>query len=240
MANPVVVDLSHHNPEPDWAALRAAGTVGVIHKATEGASYVDPTLFARASAAMKAGLKWSTYHFLRPGSMDAQMAHYINTIKPVSGERICLDHEDAGVSLGDLVSCVQAILYNRPDLQITIYSGHLLKDQLSDGFNEMLAENTSLWLAQYTTGVPSWPARTWPQWSLWQYTDSAQVSGISAAVDGNKFNGSSEQCVAWFGPADAQPLPPEPEGLVVEQTIIAPPGVTIRLTVEGDVVVLER
>jgi GH25 family lysozyme M1 (1,4-beta-N-acetylmuramidase) len=36
MPNPVVVDISHWNPTPDWAKLKADGTVGVIHKATEG------------------------------------------------------------------------------------------------------------------------------------------------------------------------------------------------------------
>ena len=68
-----VIDLSHHNPTPDWAKLKAAGCIGVIHKATEGTSYKDPTLYDRAKDAMAAGLKWSTYHFLRPGSMSAQM-----------------------------------------------------------------------------------------------------------------------------------------------------------------------
>jgi len=217
MANPVVVDISHWNPTPDWAKLKAGGTVGVVHKATEGSGGVDATLFDRAKGAMAAGLCWSTYHFLRPGSMSAQMEHYIGTIKPVPGERVCLDHEDPGVSLADLVACVNAITENRPDLQITIYSGHVIKDQLGGGFNEVLAKNTSLWLAQYTTGTPSWPARTWPQWSLWQYTDSAQVSGISAPVDGDKFNGSAEQCIAWFGPAGDTtpvPVPPEPTPVV--------------------------
>jgi len=209
MANPLVVDISHWNPTPDWAKLKAGGTVGVIHKATEGTGNVDATLFDRAQAAMDAGLKWSTYHFLRPGNIEAQMKHYLATIEPVEGERVCLDHEDKGVSIYDLEYCVNYLREVRPDLQVTIYSGNVIKEQLGDQYNETLS-TTSLWLAQYTTGTPSWPSRTWPQWSLWQYTDKASVSGISAPVDGDKFNGSTEQCIAWFGPADAAPVPPEP------------------------------
>jgi lysozyme len=215
--NPIVVDLSHWNPTPDWAKLKAGGTIGCVHKATEGTGNVDATLFTRAKNALAVGLKWSTYHFLRPGSMSAQMEHYIGTIDPVEGERICLDHEDPGVSLNDLVSCVEAIKTNRPDLQITIYSGHVIKDQLGAGYNEVLAKNTSLWIAQYTSAAaPSWPKATWPQWSLWQYTDKAQVEGISAPVDGDRFNGSAEQCIAWFGPASEvpAPVPPEPTPVV--------------------------
>jgi lysozyme len=226
MANPVVVDLSHWNPTPDWAKLKAGGTVGVIHKATEGTGNVDATLFARAKPAMDAGLKWSTYHFLRPGKMQQQMDFYLSTIDPVQGERVCLDHEDKGVSLTDLEYCVNYLAQKRPDLQVAIYSGNVIKEQLGNNYSETLSK-TSLWLAQYTTGTPSWPARTWPQWSLWQYTDKAQVSGISQPVDGDRFNGSIEQCLAWFGPAgDTTPVPPEPQPLPKVQVIQIEAGVT--------------
>jgi lysozyme len=230
MSNPVVVDLSHWNPTPDWAKLRDGGTVGVIHKATEGSGNVDATWFERAKNAMVAGLSVATYHFLRPGDMGKQMGFYLgeqDRLMPL-GSRVCLDHEDAGVSLADLETAVKAIRSARPDLQITVYSGHLLKDQLGAGYNEVLAKNTSLWLAQYTTGTPSWPARTWPVWTLWQYTDKAQVEGISAPVDGDKFNGSVEQCIAWFGPADAvpEPVPPEPAPQPEVLVVDVPAGTT--------------
>lgn len=216
MADPIALDISHWQPDPiDWTKVKAAGVVGVIHKATEGTRITDKKLFSRAKAAMDAGLKWSTYHFLRQGSMSEQMDYYIGTINPVEGERVCLDHEDARVSLDDLIACVKAVRTNRPDLQIAIYSGHLIKDQLAGNYNKVLAENTSLWLAQYTT-VPTWPMKTWPQWSLWQYTDKANVAGISGDVDGNRFNGSAENCAAWFGPAGQPPV--EEPGVVRIET----------------------
>ena len=37
MTNPLVTDISHHNPTPDWAKLHAGGTIGVICKAVKGA-----------------------------------------------------------------------------------------------------------------------------------------------------------------------------------------------------------
>ena len=210
MVSPVI-DLSHWNPTPDWARIKEAGVVGVIHKATESTNYVDDTLFKRARAAMNAGLCWSTYHFLRPGSIKKQMDWYLKTVNPRPGERMCLDHEDAGVSLADLKEAVSYLIEDSRGLQVTIYSGHVIKDQLGNTKDTYLAENTSLWLAQYAS-TPSWPKATWPQWSLWQFTDKATVSGISAPVDGNRFNGSAEQCVKWFGPAGAEPAPePEPE-----------------------------
>ena len=38
----VIVDLSHHNGNVNLAQAKAPGIVGVIHKATQGTSYVDP------------------------------------------------------------------------------------------------------------------------------------------------------------------------------------------------------
>jgi lysozyme len=38
----IVVDLSHHNGVVDLSKAAASGSVGVIHKATEGLSYQDP------------------------------------------------------------------------------------------------------------------------------------------------------------------------------------------------------
>lgn len=239
MTSPVI-DLSHWNPTPDWARTKQAGVVGVIHKATEGTGNVDQTLFSRASAAMAAGLKWSTYHFLRPGSMQAQMDHYLKTINPVPGERVCLDHEDKGVSLGQLEEAV-LILQKKPlNLQVCVYSGHVIKEQLGNKKSDILA-TTSLWIAQYTNAsAPSWPTGTWPAWSLWQYTDSETVPGISAPVDGDRWNGTTEGLIKWFGPAGAEPAPspeppkPEPEQQLVEINI--PAGVPYRVTVGGQVV----
>lgn len=242
MTNPLVIDLSHHNPTPDWQELRDAGTIGVILKATEGSSYIDDTWQQRAKQAFSAGLKVATYHFMRPGSMQAQMDHYLDetdALMPL-GSRVCLDHEDDDVSLDDLKAAVKCVMERRPDLQITIYSGHLIKDQLGSECDDFLGQNTSLWIAQYTNAAsPSWPVGTWPSWSLWQYTDRATVQGISSSVDANRWNGSSENLVKWFGPVDdVVPLPPEPEPTVnvCDISINTTPGVRVSVTVNGNLI----
>lgn len=199
MASPVI-DLSHHNPDPDWPALKAAGVLGVIHKATEGTGYADPDRKPRLAAAYRAGLLISTYHFMRPGSIAAQTAFYLKTIDAAQGERVILDYEDPKIPLSDLRQAVNSLWTQRPDLQITIYSGNLIKEQLGNGGDELLAK-TSLWIAQYNNTGPSWPKQTWPAWSLWQWTDKEKVAGISAPVDGNKWNGTDAGLRRWFGPA---------------------------------------
>lgn len=230
MANPVIVDLSHHNPEPNWAKLKAGGTIGVIMKATEGTSYVDPTFAARRQRAMAADLAVGSYHFLKAGNAEQQMLHYLNTVGPVPGERMVIDHEDKA-SLDELCTAVETLVRQKLDLQVTIYSGHTIKDQLGNDREQLLADFTSLWIAQYTSAAaPSWPTGTWPIWSLWQYTDKAKVSGISAPVDGNRFNGSAANAEKWLRPAQ---VVPEPLGSVVGVSLTVPEGVKLEITVNG-------
>lgn len=199
MTSPVI-DLSHHNPLPDWAAIKAAGVLGVIHKATEGTGYADPDRKPRLAAAYRAGLLIATYHFMRPGAISAQMDFYLKTIDAAQGERIILDYEDAAIPVSDLRVAVQYLQHVRPDLQITIYSGNLIKEQLGNKRDEVLAA-TSLWIAQYNNTGPSWPKATWPAWSLWQWTDGETVPGIARPVDGNKWNGTDAALKRWLSPA---------------------------------------
>jgi lysozyme len=239
MANPLVIDISHWQPTPDFAEVKLGGTIGVILKATEGTSYQDPTLYERASAAKKVGLLTSTYHFMRPGAIYQQMEWYLNVVDPVYGERLCLDHEDSGVSLADLCDAVDYLLSERPDLQVTIYSGHVIKEQLGNAYNDYLAKNTSLWIAHYTSASePIWPSKTWPQWSLWQHTDKGSVRGIEGYVDANRFNGTEAQCIKWLSPAtdELEPFPPDADGerVSVKIDITGPEDMIVSVDVNGE------
>ena len=209
-----IIDLSHHNPTPDWGRLKAGGVLGVILKATEGATYTDRTWEDRTKAALVAGLAVSSYHFLRPApNMRRQIDHYLSVVDRLMplGARVCLDHEDADVSLDDLEYCVSYIRDIRPDLRIAIYSGHLIKDQIRADTSPttILAEHTDLWIAQYGRDAPTWPENIWPHWSVWQWTDKEKVPGISQPVDGNKFHGTDEELLAWFG-QPVREIPIEP------------------------------
>ncbi|MER9336461.1 glycoside hydrolase family 25 protein [Mesorhizobium sp. M0293] len=135
MSQPLVIDVSHHNPppEPNWAKVKAGGTVGVILKATEGTTYIDPTFGQRREAAKAAGLAVSSYHFLKHGDARWQMLHYLDVVAPAIGERVVIDYEDAACTLDDLREAVLALRNNAGlGLQITIYAGGLIKGQLGD------------------------------------------------------------------------------------------------------------
>src|SRR5262245_48178183 len=218
----MVLDLSHHNTVTDWNAIKAAGIVGVIHKATEGSSYVDPTYASRRTAARAAGLLWGAYHFLRPGDMVQQAEHFIDNAMVDDATLLAADHEDAGVSLDDLQTFLDEVTDNTGQ-DAAIYSGHVLKEQLGDD-NTSLAEHR-LWLAHYSS-EPSWPG-AWPAPWLWQYTDHDTCSGVSGNVDADSFDGSAEELQAeWTGEPVPQPTPepapPQTQTVTITITITMP------------------
>jgi lysozyme len=242
MTTPVCIDISHHQGFPDFKKVAAAGVLGIIHKATEGSSYVDKNRATNCAAAKAVGLAVSTYHWLSPGSSpSAQMDFYLRAIKPVRGERVIIDYEQAGCAIHELHEAVLALINTKLDLRIAVYSGHLLKQQLGNTVDTLLKTSTDLWLAQYTTGSPSWPIGTYTGWALWQYSDTGTLPGITGAmVDFNRFNGTNEEFMNWISPTssadtDNRPLAPkpvldpapDPAQQIVTIEINAPPGVRV-------------
>jgi lysozyme len=184
MTNPVIVDLSHWNDDVDFEAMRVAGTIGVIHKATEGSTYVDPEYDRRRERAVEAGLEWASYHYLHHGDIEGQIQNYLSTVMPWRG-------------LDDLYEVLNLLESVASDCPVTIYSGHLIKEQVGNERHSALARH-GLWLAHYDD-VPVWPTTTWPMWELWQYTDSEDVIGVSTPCDANIFAGGNRRAIAWFG-----------------------------------------
>ncbi len=236
---PVCIDISHWQDFPDFDEVRAAGVLGVIHKATEGTSYVDPNRATNCENALKAGLAVSTYFWIKPGDGRAQAEFYLQTTDPEPGERVVIDYEEDGCSLTTLRDAVQALLDYGDDLQITVYSGHLLKEQLGDECDEFLRDNTDLWLAQYTSDEDdiSWPSGTYDQWTLWQYSETGTIPGIDDNyVDLNRYNGDDDDFLEWIMPAGQVPPPipqPTPSKDVVAVAITVPEGVKVTIRVNG-------
>jgi lysozyme len=228
------VDLSSYQLGFDFQTFKNAGGLAVILKATEGTSVQDKCYIDFRAEAMSAGLKVATYHFFRPGDPKAQADYYYNFANPLEGERMVCDFEDENTTIDDMVKFFQELLAIDSTLELTVYSGHLIKDQLGTAKNDWLAQNTSLWVAQYTSAaMPTWPTQVWPQYSLWQYTDEGTVAGFSGNVDCNEFNGPDGSLLAWFGPAGE----PEPVEEVATITISADVPVALRI-VAGDNVTL--
>jgi|SRR5215813_9089754 len=208
MADPlnVVVDISHHNGNPDFQKAAAAGIVGVIHKATQGSGGTDNMYDTNRQKALDAGLLWGAYHFATGADANAQADFFLETANPSADTLLVLDYEPN--PQGSTMSLDQARAFvSRVNEQIGrfpgLYSGNLIKEQLGSKKDAVLAQ-CFFWLAQYgpTAVVPV----NWSTWTLWQYTDGNlgpqphTVPGIGAC-DRDKFNGDLDGLKRLWGAA---------------------------------------
>lgn len=202
MPTPSVIDLSHWQGDSvDFKQIAAAGIIGAIHKATEGSGVYDAAYEKNRANAIAANLAWGAYHFLRPGDMEDQAEFFL---KYANGATLlAADHEDAGVSLNDLKVFLAAVR-RHAGIDAVIYSGSLIKSQLADAKDLILAQHR-LWISYWTTeSKPVWPTATWPQYWLWQYSDKGQVPGIEGDVDLNAFGPFTADRFVW---AETKSLP---------------------------------
>lgn len=235
MAN-LVLDLSHWQGDVNFKEIAASGTIGVILKATQGTGYIDPMYEANKKAAHDAGLLVSAYHFLEHGNVQAQMEHFMDVAALPRGYRLCIDFEanpdGQDATLTDLETAVEIL--REYDWELTVYGGSShLKGEIPN-YNRVLAANTSLWIAHYTDAKqPSWPTATWPQWSLWQWTQEGSNPGVNGDVDCNRWNGSEDGLRDWFvRPKHVQPGP-KPSPLVTVD-ISVPDDVTVVVYINGE------
>src|SRR5262245_19938800 len=92
--NRKVLAISHHNAVTAWSSVRGAGIVGIIHKATQGTGYVDPTYLERARGALNAGLVWGAYHFGDGSDPQKQVDNFLRTVGADSETLYALDWEE--------------------------------------------------------------------------------------------------------------------------------------------------
>jgi len=202
----VVIDLSHHNNYVDFAKVAAAGVLGVIHKATQGTTTVDPLYAQRRGEALAAGLLWGAYHFGDGSDGVSQADHFLQVVGNDPQTLRVLDFESnpSGPTMSmeearAFVTHVQSVTGKWPGF----YSGHDIKEALGTGSDPVLA-NCWFWLSQYgpTAVVPV----NWPTWTLWQYTDGSvgpdphQVDGVGYC-DRDTFDGDLDRLYALWGVA---------------------------------------
>ncbi len=200
-----VIDISHHNgAHLDFVKAKAAGVIGVIHKATQGLSPPDPLYAINKKKALDAGLLWGAYHFASGGDGVNQAEHFLDVVGDTKNTLLVLDFEPnlTGPTM-DLEGAHAFLTHvdSAAGQWPGFYSGSLIKQLLGATHDSVLAKSW-FWLAQYgpTAVVPP----TWKTWTMWQYTDGAigadpkSVDGIGLC-DRDKFNGTAAQLRKLWG-----------------------------------------
>jgi lysozyme len=206
--NPLVVDLYHGDRVTDFAALKAAGVAGVIHKAHQGAAPrgYDPTYDIRRRAARNVGLLWGAYHFMTDDDPAAQAERFLASASPDAQTLLAVDFEPNGrhtPSLAQLRALVHAISA-RVGRKAVIYSGSLIKETLGPAPDDDLGSHR-LWLAEYADEWKLDPLTAWERPWLWQFTGDGQgpephkiagAAGAAGFVDLNRYEGTLEELKA--------------------------------------------
>lgn len=197
----VVIDLSHFNQVTSFQEVQQSGVVGVIHKATEGTNWSDPTYASRKQQALAAGLLWGGYHFGINEDGAAQALYFLSVVKPGSQDLLALDFEENPSSQMSIAQAEQFVteVYNSTGRYPGFYSDALAGNMLGGGQNSILAK-CWFWRAEYGGSSPSVPP-TWTGWTMWQYTESGSVPGIGGACDRDTFNGSAADLSRLWGQA---------------------------------------
>lgn len=185
---PSVIDIYHGNTVNDFAALKAAGIVGVIHKCTQGVGYADPLYASRRKLATDAGLLWGAYAFNTGEPIAAQVNQFLRHAEPDVNTLMALDFEDNPHSQMTLVQARVFLDTAEQSLgrKLVLYSGNRIKDLLGNNIDNFFGAHR-LWLAQYGPAPkvnPSW-LKCW----LWQYSENGKLPGTDGAIDLNFFNG---------------------------------------------------
>lgn len=225
MINRKVLDLSHHNNVTSWPQAKAAGILGIIHKATEGTSLTDNMYGIRKPRVLSNGLKWGAYHFANGSNVQDQVNHFLSVAGIDQDTLYALDWEDVPgntMSLDQVKQFLQLIEAKIGIGRCVIYSGNRAKEALGSSRDSYLGSHR-LWLAQYTT-IPVVQA-SWPKYWLWQYSDGTSgpephgCPGVEGEVDTNHWDGTDQELLAQWAGAGAAPAPEVPQVTITIETV---------------------
>jgi len=192
-----IPDISHYHPVSDWAKVKANCSF-LISKATQGISYIDPTLdsFIKGCEANK--IPYYLYVYLNKGDELLQAKYMVSVCKSKVGSYFrgyALDVE-AGNSATNVKNALDYICNQSPKaLLYTMYSQY-------DKYKAVITSrpsNCAWWEARYGANNGSYSA-TYPCHTgvdLHQYTSKGTCSGVSgSSVDLNRVSGAKP--LSWF------------------------------------------
>jgi len=217
------IDVSHWDGAIDWAKMKAAGVEFAFMKATEGTTFTDPAFATYWREAPQDGVIRGAYHFFRPAVDPIQQADFFVATAGIPGPGdlpLTLDLEVTdNLPAATVAKAALAFLGRVEELSgrvPIIYTSARVFDTVlatPSGFDHYL-----LWDAQWNVTCPSISSPTWTRWTVWQYSNTGQLGGLSN-LDVNLFNGSVTDLEQFVNPPTpdmaqpvAQPMPSAVDG----------------------------
>ncbi|MFF2141045.1 GH25 family lysozyme [Streptomyces sp. NPDC058193] len=200
------IDVSHYQGTINWASVKAAGIKFAYIKATESTTYTDPQFSANYGNAHARSVIRGAYHFARPNlSGGAAQANYFvahggawsrdNLTLPgmldLEGGCYSKSTSEMRTWILDFYNAYKA----KTGRDVVIYTSPSWWNTCTGSWTGMSARSP-LFVAHWTTAAgPSIPAG-FRYWTFWQYSSTGSVSGISGAVDRDRFSGTEARLLA--------------------------------------------
>ena len=190
------IDISNWQGGIDLPAL-LPNIDGVVCKATEGATFVDPYCDGWVQQCINAGKPWGFYHFAGSGDAIEEATHFIqNTINYFEHGIPVLDWE--GNQSVDWVNEFVAEVYSSTHVWPWIYGNPWR-------FNQGVEPNCARWVAEYpAVSSPSFEqAENWEcsdtdgNVVAWQFCSDGRVNGYNGNLDCSLFYGTENQWRAY-------------------------------------------
>jgi len=203
-AYPVGVDVSHYQGSINWKTVQSRHIQFAWIKATEGTSYRDPKFNSNYTNAYKAKVIRGAYHFARPdlSGGDAQAKYFAAHGGAWSKDNLTLPgvldlegscYGKSQSAMRSWISTFHKTYKDKTGRNVVVYTSKSWWDKCTGKWAGMKNRNSPLWVAHWTkASKPSIPGG-YGTWTVWQYSDSGQVKGISGKVDVDRFNGTRTQ-----------------------------------------------
>ena len=188
------IDVSKHNGNIDWNAVKNSGVSYVIIRCgyrgySTGVLVEDPKFRTNIKGAKAAGLKVGAYFYSQAVNEVEAVEEASMAIDLVKGYGLnyplFLDVEASGgradgISRDTRTAVCKAFCQTVQNSGITagVYAN---KNWFTEKINTASLTSYKLWLAQYASA----PTYTATRYDLWQYSSTGKVSGISTKVDMN-------------------------------------------------------
>jgi MYXO-CTERM domain-containing protein len=214
------IDVSHYQPNVDWAAVKAAGREFAFIKASEGTGYTDPSFAGHWANSKAAGLLRGAYHFHRVDSDPiAQADHFLSVVGALGpGDMIMLDVEDAAHGgtpssiTANVQACIDHIAQKAGKLPVLYtgmwyWTGHM---GTPTGFSKY-----PMFIAAYPSAYSSFTSKSYcptipddfSKWAFWQYSDGSPsvtagippMPGVGQSCDRDVFQGTLAELMAFAG-----------------------------------------
>lgn len=184
----VGIDVSHHQGKINWAEVSREKIEFVYIKATEGATYTDPMFHTNIAGALDAEMLVGAYHYFRMTSSATEQ--FRNFKKAVGGYKMQLvPMVDVETSDGRPIKQLQDSLDVFIKLLKEEYGCPPMIYGTQRSYNTYCApkyNNYHLYIGRYGQNAPE--IKGAGSYSIWQYTETAEVKGIPKPVDMCRFN----------------------------------------------------